>query len=73
MLDNKYEIEDLIGASIDQKPLDFANIFNDLIKDRLNASVDNRKLEIAKGMYDPTEPEEEIEDNSEEESDGETA
>jgi hypothetical protein len=72
MLENKYEIEDLVTATLDQKPLDFANVFNDLLVDRLSTAVDNRKLEIAKGMFEPSESEE-LEDNSEEETDGETA
>jgi hypothetical protein len=79
MSDNKYEIQDLINSSVEQKPVDFNDIFGSLMVDRLNAAIDNKKMEIAKSMFDA--PEEDFESdeeeyselNSEEEIDGETA
>lgn len=49
--DNKYTLNDLVVFSADQKPLDFQNVFNDLIVDKIQAAVDNRKLEIAQSMF----------------------
>ena len=49
--DNKYTLNDLVVFSADQKPLDFRNVFNDLIVDKIQAAVDNRKLEIAQSMF----------------------
>lgn len=79
MVENKYEIQDLINASAQQKPIDFSNAFGDLIIDKLNDAVNTKKMELAQTMFAPAveSPEEvedeELEDNSEEEIDGEVA
>jgi hypothetical protein len=50
--DTKYTLNDLITTSAEQKPLDFQDVFNDLIVDKIQAAVDNRKLELAQSMFD---------------------
>ena len=47
----KYGIEDLIAAAAEQKPSEFGDIFNDLIVDRLSSAVENRRIEIARSMF----------------------
>jgi hypothetical protein len=57
--DNKYTIGDLIYHTATQEPVDFANAFNSLMLDRVNAAIEVRKNEIAQGMFDqPDDPEE---------------
>ena len=79
-MDNKYDLSDLVVSAIEQKPMDFETAFNDIIVDRIRDAVENKKIEIAQQMYnyepddvaDTEETEEEnIEDNSEEETNGE--
>lgn len=79
MVENKYEMQDLVSATLNQKPIDFSNAFGALMVDRLNDAVAERKTEIAKSMFSPavetdeSENDEDLENNSEEETDGETA
>ena len=55
--ETKYTLNDLVKFSAEQKPLDFRQAFDDLISDKLQAAVDNRKLEIAQSMFNSS-PEE---------------
>jgi len=55
--DNKYNMNDLVKFSIEQKPVDFRQAFDDLISDKLQAAVDNKKLEIAQSMFNAPEEE----------------
>jgi len=64
---NKYDVSDLVVSALEQRPLDFENAFNDLIIDRLQAAIQDKKIAIAQQMYG-YEPNSETEiDNSEEE------
>jgi hypothetical protein len=52
---------DLILHSLEQKPIEFGDSFNTLIKDRLEAAIENKKMELAKTLFnyhDEDEPEE---------------
>ena len=80
--DNKYDIQDLVVAAVDQKPSNFEAAFNNIIIDRIRDAVENKKLEVAQQLYGyQVEPENDDEfgagdlelDNSEEETDGEIA
>lgn len=71
--DNKYDLEDLVVAALEQKPTDFEAAFNDLIVDRIATAIEDKKIAIAQQMYN-YQPEEDAEpelDNSEEEDYGE--
>lgn len=48
---NKYNIEDLISRAVEQKPLEFADAFNNIILDRLHDVIDNKKMEVAQQLY----------------------
>lgn len=80
--DNKYDIQDLVIAAAEQKPSNFEAAFNDIIIDRIRDAVENKKVEVAQQLYGyVSEPENDDEfgagdlelDNSEEETNGETA
>lgn len=77
-MDNKYDLSDLVVSAIEQKPLDFETAFNDIIIDRIRGAVEDKKIAIAQQMYNyspedvaDAETEEDIEDNSEEETNDE--
>lgn len=72
--DNKYDMNDLVIAALEQKPTDFEAAFNDLIVDRIATAIEDKKIVIAQQMYnyDPeSEAAEQDLDNSEEEDYGE--
>lgn len=60
------DIKSLVGNVLDQQPLDFQNNFQDVILNRIQTLVNDRKIELAKTLYKDV-PEEEIENNTEEE------
>lgn len=62
--DNKYELQDLIIATAEQKPVEFEAAFNDLVVDRLRDAIETKKIEIAQQMYN-YEPEIEQENDDE--------
>jgi late competence protein required for DNA uptake (superfamily II DNA/RNA helicase) len=49
--DNKYTLNDLVKLSASQQPLEFQQVFDTLILDKIQAAVDNKKLEIAQSMF----------------------
>jgi hypothetical protein len=63
MTEYKYELEDLVSATVAAKPLDFEQAFNSLIVDRLQDAVHNKKIQIAQQIYGDNS---DYEDNSEE-------
>lgn len=63
---NKYDVTDLIVSAVEQKPLDFENVFNDLIVDKIHSAIEAKKVEVAQQMYG-YQPEEEYDDSETEE------
>mgnify|MGYP003334101005 FL=1 len=57
MPDNKYTLDDLVIATLEQKPTDFEAAFDNVITDRIRAAVEDKKIAIAQQMYN-YEPEE---------------
>jgi hypothetical protein len=53
MEDNKYSVDDLVVSAIQQKPVEFEQAFGNLMVDRLQSAVENRKQEIAQTMFQP--------------------
>lgn len=49
--DTQYSLTDLLKYSYAEKPVDFAQAFNSLIGDKLEAAVNNKKLEIAQSIF----------------------
>ena len=70
MPDNKYTLDDLVIATLEQKPTDFEAAFDNVITDRIRAAVEDKKIAIAQQMYGYNAEEPEL-DNSEEEDYGE--
>lgn len=88
MTDNKYDLNDLVIATAEQKPIEFEAAFNDLVVDRIRTAIEDKKVQIAQQMYNYEPPVDDIEtdenddefgagdvelDNSEGQEDGETA
>ena len=53
-------VSDLVASAIDQKPLEFQQTFNDLLRNRISDAVQARKFELASGLAS-SEPEPESE------------
>tara|TARA_R110002096_G_scaffold44004_11_gene118545 strand:- start:35830 stop:36030 length:201 start_codon:yes stop_codon:yes gene_type:complete len=53
---------DLLKAATEEKPGDFESTFNNIILDKLRDTVRDKKIEVAKNMYNYT-PIEAPEDN----------
>ena len=51
MEEDKYDYEDLVVSAIDQKPIDFENIFSDLIVDKIANLVSSKKQELAQNIF----------------------
>lgn len=47
MSDNKYSVEDLALSAINKQPLDFKDIFDQIMSDRIQDRVDAKKNELA--------------------------
>ena len=62
-------LADLVKFSSEQKPIEFGNAFNSLIANRIETAIDAKKIEVAKGMINPSleADDEDIEQESEEE------
>ena len=74
MPDNKYTLDDLVVATLEQKPTDFEAAFDNVITDRIRAAVEDKKIAIAQQMYgyEPEEQEEpEFENNEFDDGDSE--
>ena len=68
MPDNKYSLDDLVIATLEQKPTDFEAAFDNVITDRIRAAVEDKKIAIAQQMYNYEPEEQELE--TEEPDDG---
>lgn len=48
-----YELQDLINAALEQKPVDFEAAFGDLLVSKLHNKINDKKLEIAQQLFNP--------------------
>lgn len=48
---NKYDISDLIAATIEEKPIDFETAFNDMLIDKIRDAVEVKRIEVAQSMF----------------------
>ena len=51
MIENDETLKNMINHSVMEKPLDFQNTFNVAITDRINNSINNKKIEIAQSLF----------------------
>lgn len=45
------EVADLIALAVDKNPVDFADTFNDIIRDKAMTALENKRIEIAQSIY----------------------
>ena len=65
-MDNEYTVSDLVSLSYEQKPIEFQNAFDSLIKDRIADAIDDKKLEIAQTVFSgPDDAEDDDDENVE--------
>jgi len=66
MSNDKYNIEDIVKFSAAENPLYVKNAIDNLMIDKIQAEIENKKLEVAKTMFggsdDSDSDDEEIED-----------
>lgn len=67
-----YTIDDMINQVKGEKALDFKNSFDTLMKDKLQAAINNKKEEIARSMFSDNQEEELESDEVETEVDDES-
>jgi len=58
MTDIEYRVSDLINFSSGQKPIEFQQAFNSIIASKIEAAIDDTKLQVAQSMFGNQEPEE---------------
>lgn len=59
-------MNDLIKHVLDQKPLEFSQAFDSLAISKLHSAINDKKLEIAQKMFNPSYDEDTTTDDSEE-------
>ena len=69
-MENTFELKDLINNAVTQKPVEFGDAFNDMIMDKLSTAIQNKKIEIAKRIYNVTSDEIENSDVEDTENNG---
>jgi len=47
----EYKINDLLNFSSQNKPIDFEAAFNSIIRNKIEVSIDNKKMELAQSMF----------------------
>ena len=50
-MDNEYTVNDLVSLAYDQKPVDFQQAFDTLVKDRLADAIADKKTEISQSVF----------------------
>jgi hypothetical protein len=61
-----HTLEDLVAASVGQRPMDFERSFNAIMMDRAAAAVEAQKAQMAKGMFNVPVEDVEVEEDVEE-------
>lgn len=64
---NKYNIDDLLGFSLEKKPVEFKDAFDSILGDKILDKIEARKEQLAKTMFNPPVEEPELEDEGNEE------
>jgi hypothetical protein len=47
----EHNIEDLMSSAVAQRPMDFENAFKTIMIDRITDAIDERKIELAKTIF----------------------
>ena len=51
MSDNKYTVSDLIVAAYEQKPIEFEQMFSNIVVDRVTDAVTAKRFDVAQNTY----------------------
>lgn len=62
------DIKDLINYAINQKPTDFSSTFQDLLLNKLQTAVADRKIAIAQNVFPVVDQETDTEETGEEDN-----
>ena len=54
-MDKQEALRDMITASLEQKPTNFSDSFNNIFMDKLHNAINNKKISYAKSMYGSSE------------------
>jgi hypothetical protein len=54
MSDDKYNISDVVNFSAQEKPLNVKNAVNDVMLSKIHASIEAKKMEVAKSLFGGT-------------------
>jgi hypothetical protein len=67
-MSDKYNVSNLILHAVEQRPSEFSSVFNDILLDKLQTAVANKKEEIAQKLYsnEYTQDQDYSQDNEEE-------
>lgn len=57
------DVADLIGFAIDKNPVDFASSFEQIVREKAVAAIENKKIELAQSLYGGEETDFEDEDD----------
>ena len=53
MENDKYNTTDLVQTAVDQQPVEFKDIFQDIMLDKISAAVDDVKAQMAQSLFVP--------------------
>jgi len=54
MTNIEYRLSDLINFSSNQKPIEFETAFKDLLTGKVEAAINDKKVDIAQSMFNPS-------------------
>lgn len=54
MSDDKYNINDVVNFSAQEKPLNVKDAVNDIMLSKIHASIEAKKMEVAKSLFGGT-------------------
>lgn len=54
MAEIEYTLSDLIKFSSQKEPIEFRSAFDQLIAQKIEQEIDNKKIEIAQHMFNPS-------------------
>jgi hypothetical protein len=67
MSDDKYNIEDIVNFSAQEKPVSVKDAVNDVMLTKIHAEIEAKKLEVAKSIFGGTDTEIDEDDEGEDE------
>jgi hypothetical protein len=62
MSDDKYNIEDIVNFSAQEKPVNVKDAVNDVMLAKIHAEIEAKKMEVAKSIFGGTDTDDEEED-----------